>query len=95
MSYSFNVRTSDKASAKAKCAEEFALVLKNQEVHKHDMDSAKKVAEMFIDLLPDAADKDVVVSVSGYVNWTGLLNSDEFKLKTVAVTVNASFADRV
>lgn len=68
MSYSLSVRGSDKADAKAKVAAAFDKMMEAQPAHAADRDQALAAAATFIDLLPDDAGMDVMVSLNGWVS---------------------------
>ena len=75
MSYSFSVRGATKAEVLVKVRDELVKVVAAQANHKDDCDQAHEVAELFVNLLADDPDRDVVVSVNGSLGWT--LDADQ------------------
>lgn len=75
MSYSFSVRGTSKADAKAKVAADFDKVVAGQPIHARDREAALAAAGAFIDLLGDEHEREVSVSVSGYVAWPAVLGA--------------------
>jgi prefoldin subunit 5 len=74
MSYSFNVRAADKAAARAAVAAEFDKVVEQQPIHEADRAQAEATVEAMLGVIPDAGEgEEVLVSVSGYVQWRGTL----------------------
>lgn len=76
MSYSFSVRAADKAAARTAIAAELDKVEAQQPVHAHDRDVAEGAAGEVLDLIPDPESdaEEVSVTVSGWVQWKGLLD---------------------
>lgn len=93
MSYSFTVKAADKAGAKAAVAAKFVEVVAAQVCHQRDRAQALAVADAFIELLPDDADKDVGVSMAGSLTgaWQG---TDVTRIHSANVSVTAYLADR-
>ena len=94
MSYSFQVRATNKAEAKAKIAAQMAIIVQNQPIHAKDELLANTAAGTFIDLLADDESQDVVVSMNGYVSWNGMLAVDAVTVTAVGVGVNASLSSK-
>lgn len=94
MSYSFNVRGATKDAAKAMVAAELDKVAAMQHCHAADKAQAERAAASFIDILPEDADKDVVVNMSGSLSgiWTG---SDITRITGANVSIYASLSDRL
>ena len=92
MSYSFNVRASDKSEAMDKVIAELDKVVVNQPVHAKDRDAARRAAEAFIDILPTDEDKDVQVYMSGSCSWSGA-SGDEV-ISQAGVNVSAALVAR-
>lgn len=67
MSYSFNVRASDKAAAIAACRARMAEEMVRQPCHSIDAEAALGNMERVVGLLPDDPSMHVAVSMSGYV----------------------------
>jgi hypothetical protein len=86
MSYSFNIKVTNKTEAKEKVAEEFAKVVKYQPVHAADKEHAEATVNAFIDLLDDDATMDVQVDVSGSVGWRGSDVNPSFTHANVSVS---------
>lgn len=88
MSYSFTVRGSTRAEVRFLVAAELDKVVEAQPVHAADRVAAEEVANTFISLVPEDADKDFVVSMHGSVCTV------DGKLTSVGVGVSASQATR-
>lgn len=67
MSYSFNVRAADKASARELVAAELAKVVASQPIHEHDIAQAQAAADAFIGLVGEVDGLEISVSVNGSV----------------------------
>ena len=93
MSYSFSIRASTKALAKAMVADRMAAVVASQACHAVDLQQALVTSSSVIDLLPEDVEREVAVSVSGYVSgtWDG---TSLVRLSGVSLTVGASLVDR-
>lgn len=89
MSYSFSVRADNKAAAKAAAATEFDKVVVSQPVHDGDRVQALAVAGAFIDLLPDDTEKDVALSLNGWIN------TQDGKTIGASVNCTANLAQRL
>ncbi len=95
MSYSFTVRAPTKADALARVTTELIDVVARQPIHTADCEQAKAAAEAFLDILPEANDKqDFYLSVSGSVGWRGSPGTPEYALTSAGVSVSASFANK-
>lgn len=72
MSYSFTAKAANKAEAKAAVQKAFdEQVAKHQPIHARDRDAVLANASAVIDQLTDDETKDVQVTCSGYLTWTG------------------------
>lgn len=87
MSFSFTVRGATAALALAAVAAEMAKVVEVQPVHKHDAEAVQKTAELYAGLLPEDAERDVVLACHGYVEYHNTDAEPEFV--GVNVGVNA------
>ena len=95
MSYSFTVQAGSKAEAKEQVTTELSKVVEQQPNHKADQEQAHAAAQAFIDILPDANDKDVAVRVAGHIASTGTessegLTSASFSVSAELVTKNSA-----
>lgn len=88
MSYSFHVRTTSKAAAKAAVAAELDKVVASQPVHERDREAAQATADAMIDHLPDNDTADVSVSVHG-----SIATSND-TVQSVSVGANATLLPR-
>ena len=93
MSYSFSVQAPSKAEVLSKVEAELARVVDNQPIHAADQQQAQAAAAAFVALMPDDATKDVYVSVSGSISWTGL--RDQQTVTHAACSVSAGLKQRV
>lgn len=75
MSYSFSVKGATKALAAEAVAKGLAAVVASQPVHKQDESQAFGAAELAMEALPDDPSKDISISLSGSLSWSG--NSDD------------------
>lgn len=87
MSYSFTVKAFGKAAAKDAVAAKFDEVVASQPIHAKDRDAVLANASAVIDLLMDAPDKDISVSVNGYLSW---MVGDDQPIHTASVSAGAS-----
>lgn len=92
MSFSFQVRGATVAIALAAVSAEMAKVVEAQPIHKHDAEAVNAAAEAYAGLLPDDAERDVVIACNGYLSWEG--PEAEPKFVGVNVGVNARLIDR-
>jgi hypothetical protein len=96
MSYSFNIRAADKASAKEAVKDAFDGVVASQPIHARDRDAALANANAAIDLIVDDPSCDVVVGLSGYVGWRELLDAEcSNPLTSASVSASASLVSKV
>lgn len=93
MSYSFQVKAADKASAKAAVEAKFDEVISTQPVHARDRAVVLANANAIVDLLADDDSKDVLVSCNGYVSWPSGAVEDA-QLNSAAVSASAGYAAR-
>lgn len=95
MSYSFTLRAADKDAAKAAVSKQFKdVVIANQPSHRIDQQAAVNAIHSLIDLLPHKPERDVYVSVSGYL--TGLWERSELvDLAAVNLKVDAAHVERL
>lgn len=93
MSYSFSAKGNTKAETIAAVAAELDKVVTSQPVHAADRDQALAVATAFVNLLPEDADKDVSISVSGSLGWTGTYPASHV-VSNAQVNVYASLVKR-
>ena len=84
MSYSFTVIAATRADAREKIKTKLAQVVASQPIHNADRDQAQAAADALIDILPDDASRDLVVSING------LIMSDGTQPHTVALAVHAT-----
>lgn len=93
MSYSFTVRASGKSAAKQAVEAEFNKVVSSQSCHLRDRDLVLATSSATIDLVDEDPQRDVQVSVSGYLSgtWDG---ADIKSITTAAVSVSASLVAR-
>ena len=91
MSYSFSIRAASKDAARKAVADEFDKVVLQQPIHEHDRAQAEKQACAVIDLVPEPEDetREIAVSVSGWVQWTGTYPGDHV-FSAASVSVSAS-----
>jgi hypothetical protein len=71
MSYSFQVTAASKAAAIEAATAEMANVTKTQPVHERDAGPALAATEAFVGQLADDDARDVRISVSGALGWSG------------------------
>ena len=89
MSYSFTARGKTKAEALAAVGAELDRVIIGQPIHAVDREPALAAVAAFVNVLPDNADKEVSVSVSGSLSWTGI-HPNSHVINQAQVNVNAS-----
>ena len=70
MSYSFNVKGATKLGAAQKAVEEMNKVVSGQPIHAKDKEAVLATVENVLDVLQDDPERDVSLSVNGYVSWT-------------------------
>jgi formaldehyde-activating enzyme involved in methanogenesis len=92
MSFSFTVRGATKALTLAAVAAEMSKVVEVQPAHGRDEPAVNATAEAYVGLLPENADRDVVVSVNGWLQYTGPADAPE--ILSANLTVNTHYADR-
>ena len=92
MRFSFNVRGATVALALAAVAAEMAKVVEAQPIHKHAAEPVQKTAELYAGLLPEDAERDVVISGNGWLGWNGSDAAPEFT--QVNIGVNVRYIDR-
>lgn len=92
MSYSFNVRARTKDEAKQTVEAEFDQVVQYQTEHARDKAAALAAAGAMIDLLASADDKDINVSVSGWLSWQND-GSETNPITGCSLSVVANLAD--
>lgn len=68
MSFSFSVRSADKSAALAEVAEKVAEIVDQQAAHERDRSAVFLMAQAYLALLDDDAEKDFVVSLSGSIS---------------------------
>lgn len=91
MSYSFSIKTPNKADAKAAVEGAFRAVVAGQPIHARDRDMALNAANAAIDLLADDPAFHVSVNVNGYVSWRENLKEDASnELAGASLSVGAS-----
>lgn len=94
MSYSFNVQAASKAAAKDAVVAKFDEVIATQPIHARDKDAALANANAVIDLLADDDEREISVSVNGYVGWRETLRDDGSNpLRSVSVSASASYVN--
>ncbi len=73
MTYSFTVRASTKEELKTEVALQFDLIRLKSPAHNTDYKQAIAAANLFIDMLEESNDMDLVASVYGNINgfWNG------------------------
>lgn len=89
MSYSFQAKGATKAEAVAAVVVEMDKVVAQQPIHAADKEQAVTAATAFVNLLPDDDTKNVLVSVSGWLQWEG-----ENNITGTSFSVNASLKVR-
>lgn len=93
MSYSFQVRGTDKQSVKDSVFTEFTKVCDQQKEHALDAEAANAAAGKFIDMLADDPEKSIAVVVSGSLSWS---DHDGVRSFTAAnLSINAGLVARV
>jgi hypothetical protein len=85
MSFSFTVRAASKDEAKNKIAEKMDEVVIAQPAHELDRPAVSNVASAYIDMLDDDPARDIVVSVSGSLAWSGDVTGGVFHGASVSV----------
>jgi hypothetical protein len=94
MSYSFNVQAATKAAAKEAVVAKFNEVIASQPIHARDKDAAIANANAVIDLLADGDDREIAVSVNGYVGWQEALRDDGSNpLRSASISASASYVN--
>jgi antibiotic biosynthesis monooxygenase (ABM) superfamily enzyme len=94
MSYSFGVKAANKTAAKEAVAAKFdEVVVAHQPIHSRDRAAVLANANSAIELLADDDEKDVSVSVNGYVSWASG-GVDDAALSSVTISASASHANR-
>lgn len=88
MSYSFTARGATKDEALRDAAARMQEVVRQQPVHEGDAEAARAAREAVAAALDAPADKDVVLSCSGWVSTDGAA------VRSVNVSVTAGLADR-
>jgi len=71
MSYSFSFKAPNKAEAKWRIQAELKKVVEQQPPHAADCEHHQVLALQLVDQLSDSPDKEVAVSMSGAVTWSG------------------------
>lgn len=90
MSYSFSARGETKADVMKAVVVALDNVVADQPIHAADRAQAQAAVEAFLDIVPIADGKDVSVSVSGYVSWSGLAGEADQVLTSANVNVSVS-----
>jgi len=94
MSFSFTVAAADKAAAKAAAAAKFdEAVVAYQPMHARDRAAVLANVNAVVDLLADDDTKNVSVSCSGYLSWSGPTESPV--ISTASISCSATHAVRV
>lgn len=73
MSYSISANGASKAEVKKALSAQLAEVAGRDVAHAADINQAEAAANSFIDVLPEDESKDIAVSVSGNISWSGQL----------------------
>jgi hypothetical protein len=84
---------STKAEAIAAVIEKMDQVVSQQPIHAADREPAIETAKAFVNLIPEDDAKDVSVSVSGSLGWTGVY-PDSHVVSNAQVSVYASLVKR-
>lgn len=93
MSYSFQAKGTTKAEAIAQVIEKMDQVVTQQPIHAADRDAAIETAKAFVNMVPDDEAKDVSVSVSGSLSWTGTY-PDSYIVSSAQVSCYATLVKR-
>jgi predicted RNase H-like HicB family nuclease len=93
MSYSFGVKAANKVEAYNACVVKMDEVVTQQACHAKDRDQALANVRAALDLLPEVADKDVAVSMNGYLSgtWSG---NDVTEVTGVNISASAGLVAR-
>jgi predicted RNase H-like HicB family nuclease len=93
MSYSFVVKAATKAEAYDACVAKMDETVAQQSCHAADRDQALANAKAAIELLPEDADRDVTVSMNGYLSgtWSG---NDVTEVTGVNISASAGLVAR-
>lgn len=93
MSYSFGIKAANKVEAYNACVAKMDETVAQQPSHAADRDQALANVKAALDLLPEVADKDVAVAMSGYLSgtWNGNVVSD---FTGVSISANVGLVAR-
>lgn len=91
VSYSFGVRAATKAAALEAAAVKFDEVCASQPAHERDREPALQAAAAMVGLLADDANKDVSLTMSGWLSWQG---ADGPQVTGANLSTSASLVDR-
>lgn len=95
MSYSLSVKAATVALALSAVAEKFAEVVAQQPVHANDADAVNVTAKAVADVLPvSEADRDVQISVNGWINTARVSEGAPPFVTGLSVTASASLVER-
>ena len=89
MSQSFNIKAATKAEVVTKIDAEFDKVIEGQSIHLKDREAATRAAKGIVEVLIEDVNRDINVSVSGYVSW-----SEGERITQASVSVAATLVDR-
>lgn len=91
MSYSFSFTAKDRAQAKERVITEFDRIVEQQPIHARDEVAATNAALAFIDLIAIPDGREISVTVSGSLGWSGVMtDNNAADLDLVGGGVNVS-----
>lgn len=95
MSYSLSVRGATKLLALAALAAAFdEKVVTPQPVHAKDRDAVLANAKNAADLVVDSPDKDISISINGYLSWSTPEEGGEPQFSHASISASASVVAR-
>ncbi len=99
MSYSFTVRAASVTLALAACVAELDKVVEQQPVHEADRAGAEEAVKGMLGALAakPGEGEEVVVSVSGWVQWQGSMGSEDNPavVSSSSINITASIAKKL
>lgn len=91
MSYSFSVKAATKEAAKKAAEEAYDAMAAQQPIHERDKAAAMANVSAVVDLLMDVpVDKQISVSMNGYVGW---MLGDDQPLNSASVSASATLVN--
>lgn len=94
MSFSFGVKAATTQEARDQAFVKMTEVCEQQPSHAHDAENCMKVVDSMIALITPDADKDVAISVSGWLSWTGGDTTTPQAFTGASVSVSVTLAQR-